>query len=242
MRSPGLPLLLLLVSILVFGSCYAGNNANRTLPVGNGTKFGIKVMSYGVHVFAVNNDGFVVHQVAETGVPSKGAWVEMPNAHQGSTPDDVSQTYDSDPVVGQNDDGRLEIFARTHNNLDFWHWYQVNASDPWTWVGPREPACLCNFPPCKGILPIFDQKKCGNDKNCGNDGYDCTAPGFENESEKWWNTQAIFPTSDGTFVNSNGKLKLYYRGFDGLMYTVEQEIAGNSSKYTPPTAWGTLLE
>ena len=131
MRSPGLPLLLLLVSILVFGSCYAGNNANRTLPVGNGTKATNPIEKLMLTGFAaVRHQSDVVWrarlcgqqrwlcrspgsklvsancfdrsiallQVAETGVPSKGAWVEMPNAHQGSTPDDVSQTYDSDPV------------------------------------------------------------------------------------------------------------------------------------------------
>jgi len=206
----------------------------------------VKQMSYGLHIFAISNKGFVVHQVVKpsSGVPGPdqiGVWLEMPNSHQGSTPSDQPQTYDSDPIVGQNDDGRLEVFLRSHISLDFWHYYQVSATDPYTWVGPREPACLCNFPPCKG------QNKCGNNANCGNDGYDCTAPGFENSGAKWWNSQAIFPTSDGTFVNekqTNGpsKLKLYFRGFDGLMYSVGQSIAGNSTKYDPPESYGTLLE
>jgi len=211
---------------------------NETLPNGNITKFAIKEMSYGTHVFAVSMKGYIVHQVAHPDSPSAlGVWQLMPNAHQGSTPSDQAQTFDSDPTIGQNKDGRLEIFARSHISLDFWHWYQTNASDPMSWVGPREPACLCNFPPCKG------QTKCGNNANCGNDGYDCTLPAFSNDGPKWWNTQAIFPTSDGTFVTTaKGGLRLYFRGFDGLMYSVEQDIPGNSSKYSTPTAWGTLLE
>jgi len=229
---------------------------NTTLPNGNTTVFGMKSMSYGLHLFALSDQGFVVHQVVDhtptTGVPNEtqsGVWYLMPNAHQGSTPDSDQQTYDSDPAVGQNDDGRLEIFVRSHISLDFWHYYQVNASDPFSWVGPREPACLCNFPPCVDK----NQTKCGNDYNCQNDGYDCTAPGFENEGPKWWNSQAIFPTSDGTFVknpiwnvdgtrNTTGRLVLFFRGFDGGMYSVKQSIPGNSTKYDPPEAWSTLLE
>lgn len=237
---------LVLASCMLLNACQCLGQ-NQTLLPGNNTKFAIGEMTYGVHVFALSQDGFVVHQVAHAGGPNaSGVWYQMPNSHQGSTPSGGQQTYDSDPIVGQNSDGRLEIFARSHNNLDFWHWFQVNASDPWTWVGPREPACLCNFPPClahaKGIFPLFDQKKCGNNVNCGNDGYDCSAAGYENSGPKWWNSQAIFPTSDGTFVNVNGQLQLYYRGFDGLMYSVMQLVPGNSTKYTAPTAWGTLLE
>merc|ERR1719506_1610742 len=91
------------------------------------------------------------------------------------------------------------------------------------------------------------KKRCGNNANCGNDGYDCSAPGFENSGPKWWNSQAIFPTSDGTFVSeatSDGpnRLRLFYRGFDGLMYSVAQVIPGNSTKYGAPESWGTLLE
>ena len=118
----------------------------------------------------------------------------------------------------------------------------MNASDPWTWVGPREPACPCNFPPCKG------QTKCGNNANCGNDGYDCSAPGFENSGPKWWNTQAVFPTSDISVSKVKdpktgvGRIKAFFRGFDGQMYSVQQEIAGNSTKYTAPDGYGTLLE
>eukprot|EP00656_Telonema_subtile_P032419 TRINITY_DN3558_c0_g2_i1.p1 TRINITY_DN3558_c0_g2~~TRINITY_DN3558_c0_g2_i1.p1 ORF type:complete len:308 (+),score=50.69 TRINITY_DN3558_c0_g2_i1:133-1056(+) len=264
---------------------------NQTLPDGNKTHFAVKQMSYGVHVFAVSKEGYIVHQVSlgEGGsVPpanATGIWQLLPNAHQGSTPSGKPQTYDSDPVIEQNDDGRLEILVRSHISLDFWHYYQVDAKDPYTWVGPREPACLCNFPPCEG------QTRCGNNVNCGNDGYDCSAPGFENSGSKWWNTQAIFPTSDGTFVKDavetkcgssycqyntalpfphegscHGdskvscscenhydantcpgapparRLRAFFRGFDGLMYSVAQTVPGNSTKYSAPEAWGTLLE
>jgi len=214
---------------------------NETLPVGNTTVVAVKSMPYGIHIFAVSSSGFVVHQVVQPieGMPSTtdiGSWQLMPNAHQGSTPATDAQTYDSDPIVGQNDDGRLEVLIRSHISLDYWHYYQTDAKDPMSWVGPREPACLCNFPPCDG------QVRCGNNANCGNDGYDCSAAGFENEGAKWWNTQAVFPTSNGAFMNENGTLKLFYRGFDGLMYSVQQTIPGNSTKYSPPIAWGTLLE
>lgn len=227
-------LALLVVAVALVGSARA---YNQTLPSGNTTRFCVKEMSYGAHVFALSDKGVIVHQVAKEGSTDPGLWYELPNPHQGSTPSADLQTYDSDPVMGQNDDGRLEIFIRSHISLDFWHWYQVNASDPWTWVGPREPACLCNFPPCEG------QKKCGNNVNCGNDGYDCSAPGFENSGPKWWNTQAVFPTSDPTITKGkDGRLKVFFRGFDGLMYTVQQKIPGNSTKYEAPTGWGALLE
>jgi len=226
-------ILLVALSMLAVSEAY-----NQTLPTGNTTVFGIKEMSYGTHVFAWSDKGLLVHQIVQTAnFSNQGEWYLMPNPHSGSTPSGDLQSYDSNPIVGQNPDGHLEIFMRSHISLDFWHWYQVNASDPFTWVGPREPACLCNFPPCEG------QTKCGNNANCGNDGYNCAAPGFENEGPKWWNTQAVFPTSDGTFVTTKeGGLRLYFRGFDGLMYAVEQEIPGNSTKYTAPTGWGTLLE
>ena len=230
--------------LLIAALCAAPAVAyNETLPQGNTTVFGVKTMSYGMHIFAASKDGFMVHQVVKPMAPGVmpsekdiGTWLLLPNKHQGSTPATDAQTYDSDPIVGQNADGRLEILVRSHISLDYWHYYQVDASDPYTWVGPREPACLCNFPPCDG------QVRCGNNANCGNDGYDCSAPGFENEGAKWWNSQAIFPTSDGTFVNDNGTLKIFYRGFDGLMYSVQQTIPGNSTKYGAPVAWGTMLE
>lgn len=116
---------------------------NQTLGNGNTTVFGIKRMSYGHHVFAISKDGLIVHQVAQeptSPVPSSnstGVWLLMPNAHQGSTPSGQLQSYDSDPIVGQNDDGRLEIFVRSHISLDFWHYYQEDANDPYKWVGPR---------------------------------------------------------------------------------------------------------
>ena len=39
--------------------------------------------------------------------------------------------------------------ARNVKFLDLIHWYQKDASDPMSWSDPRQPACLCNFPPCK---------------------------------------------------------------------------------------------
>lgn len=260
----------------------------------------------------------------------------MPNSHQGSTPAGQPQTYDSDPILGQNDDGRLEILVRSHISLDFWHYYQEDANDPYKWVGPRcvlnltcltllvnrllagsqlvcatsrhartrqgnnpDPNSNLNLPrenhtryhsPSEQLIHTCPTR-CGNNENCGNDGYDCSAPGFENSGPKWWNSQAIFPTSDGTFVNevpqsncpatsvcnynSNSvyphegvcsgtttpcscldswdvktcgvkqqprRLRVFFRGFDGLLYSVAQLVPGNSTKYSPPEAYGTLLE
>merc|ERR1712100_78122 len=90
---------------------------NETLTPGNTTQFAIKEMSYGVHIFALSKDGYVVHQVAHPDGTSVGYWMPLPNSHQGSTPKDVGQTYDSDAAVGQNDDGRLELIIRSHNSL-----------------------------------------------------------------------------------------------------------------------------
>merc|ERR1711934_529836 len=211
---------------------------NETLPNGNKTQIAMADMSYGTHIFALSKEGYLIHQVGHMyNLSDPGVWQLMPNPHAGSTPAGQPQTFDSDPAVGQNKDGRLEIIMRNHIGLDFWHWYQVNASDPWTWVGPREPACLCNFPPCAG------QTKCGNNANCGNDGYDCSAPENSNDGPKWWNSQAVFPTNNPTFIRTkDDKLKIYFRGFDGQMYSVQQVEAGNSTKYTSPDGYGTLLE
>merc|ERR1712167_56630 len=133
----------------------------------------------GAHFFCRGADSLLWHQYPLNATAFYD-WLLLPNPH--------NATFDSDPAVGMNKDGTMEVIARNHDGLDLWHWYQKNASDPLSWVGPREPACLCNFPPCEG------QKRCGNNANCGNDGYDCSDSNFMDNSTKWWNSQAIFPT------------------------------------------------
>ena len=56
-------------------------------------------------------------------------------------------------------------------------------------------------------------------------------------SEAKINTFAsIFPTSNPTIVNdpSDGRLRLYFRGFEGLLYESHQLTPGNGSRYSTP--------
>jgi hypothetical protein len=58
-----------------------------------------------------------------------------------------------------------------------------------------------------------------------------------------WNTQPVFPTSDVTLNRAaDGRLELYYRGFDGFLYVVRQVDPGSAKKYHPPTSVGVIVE
>merc|ERR1711964_45507 len=118
---------------------------------------------------------------------------------------------DGDPEVAVNKDGRLELFARFHDNLDLWQMYQQNPKDPTDWSVPRESSCV--------------------DQNQTTSKWYCLQP----KSTQYWNTQPVFPTSDVNLLVSpvDGRLQLFYRGFDGRMYMSQQANTGNSTHYEP---------
>jgi len=58
-----------------------------------------------------------------------------------------------------------------------------------------------------------------------------------------WNTQPVFPTSDTQLLrSSDGKLQIYYRGFDGNLYYVQQSKAGDGTAYDPPVFLDVIVE
>lgn len=112
--------------------------------------------------------------------------------------------------MGVNKDGRIEVFIRYDTDLDVWQYYQEDASNPTSWVGPRECSCLTG---CDGV---------------------------HYPSPQYWNTQPVFPTSDLNILTdaATGALKIVYRGFDGRMYSLQQRTPGNSALYTAPQPLG----
>eukprot|EP00697_Spironema_sp_BW2_P007901 gnl/Spiro4/22348_TR11003_c0_g1_i1.p1 gnl/Spiro4/22348_TR11003_c0_g1~~gnl/Spiro4/22348_TR11003_c0_g1_i1.p1 ORF type:complete len:303 (+),score=50.10 gnl/Spiro4/22348_TR11003_c0_g1_i1:92-1000(+) len=233
---------------------------DEVLPEGNTTFIPTIDTLYGRHVVALGRDG-MLYQKYTMDNGSISEWQLMPNLNQlppmcktdadcpptthclNASPavppflcsgNPAMETYESDPTVGMNKDGRLEVFARNHNELDLWHWYQTDPKNATSWVGPRRPSCLCNWTPCA------NQTNCGLYMLCDNLGLDCSDP----VQKDYWNVQPAFSTSDCNFVQNvtTGGLKLYFRGFDGNLYSVEQTTAGSSLRYTPPEGPITIVE
>ena len=130
--------------------------------------------------------------------------------------------FDTDPVLAKNNDGRLEVFARFHDNLDLWQMYMSDPYDVTSWTAPREPSCV-------------DQ-----DQKTGLWWCLCPTGGFKNmcayPAKSYWNNQPVFPTSDlSTLINTtDNRLQLYFRGFAGHYWMVQQAVPGDSSFYLPP--------
>jgi len=122
-------------------------------------------------------------------------------------------TFDADPAVGVNPDGTVEVFIRDKNNLDLWQIFQTDPTNADNWSVWRECSCV-NYPGC-----------------------------FEPKNVYYWNTQPAFPTSDPTIVPDpvDGRLQLFYRGFDGGYYVSRQQQPGNHD-YLPPTRFDITLE
>lgn len=129
----------------------------------------------------------------------------------------MSRAFDSDPAVAVNADGRLEVFVRYHTNLDMWQTYQKDASDPTSWSTIRESSCV----DLAGCIPL----------------------GNTTDTPDFWNHQPVFPTSNPQVaIAPNGAIQMYYRGFDGAYYFVQQETPGASIKYSRPQRLDTILE
>jgi hypothetical protein len=136
--------------------------------------------------------------------------------------------FDADPVVGRNKDGRLEVFVRFQENLDTWQLYQTDPKDPTSWTIPRESSCV-------------DQDQDTGIWYCLHDG----TPVEQSHQHYWIVSNPVFPTSDFAILNDpvDGRLRLWYRNFDGHMYMVEQKVPGQSDAYTAPQLIsGVLME
>lgn len=123
-------------------------------------------------------------------------------------------TWDSDPAAGVNLDGRVEVFIRYSTNLDLWRIYQLDPLDATQWSVAEEASCV-------------DMDGCAVKKG------------------PYWNTQPVFPTSDVQVLNdpADGRLQVFYRGFDGALYKVAQTVISNSTApYGPPQRFDSIFE
>lgn len=205
---------------------------------------------YGGHIVMRGRDGKIYHKYQRTanaslqtdGLPhTKGNWTDWKCLTPDLTKIPCSSApkcngYDNNPVIAvQPEDGTLVVFARQMDDLDIHEMHLTEAQDPESWCAMRAPACLCNFPPCT------NQTKCGTQANCDNKGVDCSDKDHQPNSTKYWSTQPSFPTSELNLIaDTEGKLNLYFRGFDGNFYVTRQGIAGNAvAKYEPPVMFGT---
>eukprot|EP00386_Alphamonas_edax_P005513 GDKI01017824.1.p2 GENE.GDKI01017824.1~~GDKI01017824.1.p2 ORF type:complete len:223 (-),score=74.47 GDKI01017824.1:19-687(-) len=178
-------------------------------------------------------------------------------AKAGRDPTNITETdmphlaFDADPAVGVNDDGRVEVFARYTTNLDVWQTYQLDPLDPTRWSNPRESGCIFVDPPAGpdgrksgggsgGFIPR-DKTKVGEEK--GEDGTGVPDVFPECDSALYWNGQPVFPTSDLTVVQhpATRKLRMFFRGFTGQLYFLEQFESGNSTKYSPPVMLDAIM-
>lgn len=129
--------------------------------------------------------------------------------------------FDSDPAIGVNPDGTLELFVRFKTNLDMWKFDLKNATDPMSWSTPRETSCVDQDQ--NTALWYCIGEKVGT---------------FGNPASHYWVGQPVFPTSNPTVINDpvDGRIVVYFRGFEGRLYEVHQITPGDGSKYSMPSA------
>ena len=190
----------------------------EVLPEGNTTVLAMAHSVHGKQLVALGADSQLWHlYTLQNG--SWSGWQQLsfqcPSFNDSARP----CVFDSDPAIGVNKDGRLEVFARFHDNLDMWQMYQTDATDPTKWSIPRESSCV-------------DQ-----DQNTAL--WWCIgmpAGKYGQPAQHYWVGAPIFSTSNPTVLNhpKNGAIELYFRGFEGHMYEVHQLEAGNSTLYSEP--------
>eukprot|EP00455_Lapot_gusevi_P023491 TRINITY_DN243_c0_g3_i1.p1 TRINITY_DN243_c0_g3~~TRINITY_DN243_c0_g3_i1.p1 ORF type:complete len:200 (+),score=70.04 TRINITY_DN243_c0_g3_i1:54-653(+) len=192
-------LLLLLATSLV--SAYP----NEKLPHGNTTVIAIAQNAFNLHLFARGKDGILYHRYQDYKSGNWSDWLVRAVATNG--------TWDADPAVGVNQDGRIEVFIRYSENLDMWHFQQIDPTNPEQWTPAIESSCV-------------DMAGCAH------------------KHGPYWNTQPVFPTSDATVSLSpfDGRMQLFYRGFDGALYVTSQKVAGDPTSYSPPTRYDVIVE
>uniref|UniRef100_A0A0G4FQ75 Uncharacterized protein n=1 Tax=Chromera velia CCMP2878 TaxID=1169474 RepID=A0A0G4FQ75_9ALVE len=211
---------------------------NETLPRDNRTNIAIAQNDQWIFAFALGSDGNVYEKHAEVGaegLPQPGdpgleggiEWSEWQSVFFRGSSSGEPLVFDGDPAVGVNSDGRVEVFARFHVNLDVWQAYLEDPSDPRSWSVPRESAPVEE----KGDLnetmfwnqqPVFPTS-------------DLTVVSVVDKQQKNEGMEGVLTHA------SPQRLRVFYRGFDGTLYYCEQTEAGNPVKYTPPTPLRTLM-
>jgi len=169
------------------------------LPFGINNVLAVAYNKYYFHTAAFGNDSNLWTKYRAVNGTDWSDWIMLPAPTCGGL-------WNSDPVMGVDPDGTIELFIRSALNLDLWQFYLTDPTNPTSWSAPREAACIAPPAPC-------------------------------------WNTQDVFPTSDVSLVyGPDRRIQLYYRGFDGFLYLVEQSEAGNPALYEPPVSMGVILE
>ena len=198
---------------------------------------------YGLHVLVLGRDSklYHKHQTLTASGEKGGKWTEWKCLTQDLTKVPCSSAphcggYDNNPVVAwQPVNGTAVAFVRQMDDLTIHELHLTDPTDPDSWSKIRGPVCLCNFPPCTNL----NQTKCGTESNCDNKGVDCDL--HPPSSNEFWSTQPSFPTSDLSLLSDGEHLNLYYRGFDGGYYTMQQLGAGDASgKYSAPNRVGSI--
>lgn len=185
--------------------------------------------NYGVHLVVVGIDGKIYHR-HQTGGPN-GEWSDMKCITPDLTKVPCSSKphcrgYDGNPaMLWQPVNGTLVVFVRHMDDLVPHEFHLTDPKNPDSWSTFRGPTCLCNFPPC----PEKNQTKCGVVSSCDNQGVDCNAHP-ETGREFWHTAGPIFPTSEMVLLpDDEGKINMYFRGFTGTYWKVQQVTAGDAA-------------
>ena len=190
----------------------------EVLPEGNTTVLAMAHTTHGKQLVALGADSQLWHLYT---LPngSWSQWHKLTSNCPSFNNSKRSCVFDSDPAIGVNKDGRLEVFARFHGNLDMWQMYQTDAKDPTKWSTPRESSCV-------------DQ-----DQNTAL--WWCLgmpAGKYGQPAEHFWVGEPIFSTSNPTVLNdpTTGAIQIFFRGFEGHLFEVHQIEPGNSTSYSYP--------
>jgi hypothetical protein len=188
------------------------------LPEGNTTNLAIAHTKFGQHVIALGKDS-QLWQLYTLPNGSWSTWQQLSLYCPSKNESTRMCEFDSDPAVGVNTDGRLEVFARFKENLDLWKFDQKNASDPTSWSTPRETSCVDQDQNTAIWYCIGEQNNM-----------------YGNPTDHYWVGQPIFPTSNPTIINDpvDGRLVVYFRGFEGLLYESHQLKIGSGVSYSSP--------
>lgn len=201
-------------------SVLPANVASQQLPM-------VKNPHYGLHVFALGNNGSLWHKF-QTGA----AHLEAPLPYAPMSPwhcltPNSSLVWGNDPAVALNADGHIELFVGLQrDSMDLWQMYQTNASDPLSWSLPRGPTCICDAPDPMACPWCID---CPKRPEC---------------KQHYWLGYAPFTTSDPeVFLDPvDSMLKLNFRNFDGHLYQLSQQEPGNSVRWSSETVQFAIFE
>ena len=170
-----------------------------------------------LEIFAHGTDGALWHfwQTA----PNNGwsGWASLGGDTQGSS-------LTTRPVVGRNQDGRLEVFARGTDNV-LWHIYELapNGSwSGWTSLGGEITSDPCVASNADGRLEIFAR---GTDNALWHIWQTAPSNGWSDWGSLYGESKI---TSDPCVLsNADGRLEIFARGTDGALWHIWQTAPSN---------------